>query len=251
MNLKYNSSSYIFLLIVLYNFFVNIESIQIYWITNGKKSISTSVFTGLEKYFSMSINKLDLSKLDEVIGKKCHILIFDNIDIKDIDYSVIASVKEKNKSMHTLFAAKEVDEKHAIKIYNKHFDYILMSSYGNAYARAKLRNVLNRKSSKYIFDNIVFNFGELEVNRAEREIKKSDGSIINFTKIEYKITSYLIRNKDRFVPKDELFQKVWGYDEDTTRLLDQYLHRVKKKLDGFAVFVKDKTKGIKISTENN
>jgi len=51
------------------------------------------------------------------------------------------------------------------------------------------------------------------------------------TNTEYRFLVYLLDNKSRAVPRDELFSKIWGYDcEIETRAIDDTVKRLRRKL---------------------
>lgn len=54
---------------------------------------------------------------------------------------------------------------------------------------------------------------------------------IRFTATEYALILYLIKNNDRAISRDELLEKVWGYENFVeTRATDDTVKRIRKKL---------------------
>jgi DNA-binding response OmpR family regulator len=58
-----------------------------------------------------------------------------------------------------------------------------------------------------------------------------NGTIIHFTVMEFNLLLYLIKNKNTAISRDELLNKIWGFDDDVeTRATDDMIMRVRKKL---------------------
>jgi len=54
---------------------------------------------------------------------------------------------------------------------------------------------------------------------------------LDLTPNEYSLLSYLVENKDRAVPREELLDKIWGYNSAVeTRVADDTVKRLRKKL---------------------
>ena len=72
---------------------------------------------------------------------------------------------------------------------------------------ARIKALTNRTSN-----NInVYKLGSLEVNFSSHYIK-IDNNIINVTPKEFEILSYLIKNKEIAISREQLLSSVWGYD---------------------------------------
>jgi hypothetical protein len=53
---------------------------------------------------------------------------------------------------------------------------------------------------------------------------------IELTKIESKLLRYLMQRKHLYTSKNKLFKYVWGYEEDTSRNLEQIVFKLKNKI---------------------
>jgi two-component system response regulator RegX3 len=62
----------------------------------------------------------------------------------------------------------------------------------------------------------------------------SNGQDLVFTRREIEILGYLHANQDRAVPRDELLNKVWGYDRNAaieTRTVDIHIAKLRRKIE--------------------
>lgn len=59
-----------------------------------------------------------------------------------------------------------------------------------------------------------------------------DGTTVELTKKEYSLLEYLLRNKRQVLTRDQILQKVWGYDYvGDTNVVDVYIRYLRAKLD--------------------
>ena len=69
------------------------------------------------------------------------------------------------------------------------------------------------------------------INKKTRIVKKHD-IIIELTNKEYKLLTYLLENNQRVVEREELLNKIWGYDfVGESRALDVHIRALRSKLD--------------------
>ncbi|MDE6182366.1 MAG: response regulator transcription factor [Eubacteriales bacterium] len=74
------------------------------------------------------------------------------------------------------------------------------------------------------------NIGNLKVNFITREVFVS-GKLVEVTYKEYELLKYLIENINKPVSREELLNKVWGYEyTGETRTVDIHIKTIRKKL---------------------
>ena len=79
-------------------------------------------------------------------------------------------------------------------------------------------------------DNCELKFGDIIINQ-NNKIVTYNGNNIELTPNEYNLLSYLFEHKDRAVSRDELLNKVWGYNSEVeTRAADDTVKRLRKKI---------------------
>lgn len=86
-------------------------------------------------------------------------------------------------------------------------------------------------------DNIL-SFGKLKINPVERKILV-DSTYVDLTFKEFEVLLCLAQNKGRVFTREDLLNKVWGYDfEGTTRAVDILIQRLRKKLGTCQKYIK-------------
>jgi two-component system alkaline phosphatase synthesis response regulator PhoP len=76
----------------------------------------------------------------------------------------------------------------------------------------------------YEFDDVTVDFRRAEVRR--------NGRAVNLAGKEMQLLRYLIDNRERVVPREEIMQKVWEYASDTSsRTIDTHVAWLRQKLE--------------------
>jgi DNA-binding response OmpR family regulator len=94
---------------------------------------------------------------------------------------------------------------------------------------ARLRALIRRSSrvspeNLYVFEDVMVDFSKMEITRG--------GEKIAVTAKEFKTLEFLTKNAERTISRDELLDKVWGYqDYPCTRTVDNHMLRLRQKLE--------------------
>jgi two-component system OmpR family response regulator len=90
---------------------------------------------------------------------------------------------------------------------------------------------LARRSSRLVKETVL-RVGDLEMDLVSRTVSRR-GREIKLLPREFQLLEYLVRNEDRVVPRAMLLQHVWDLHFDpTTNIIDVYVGRVRRKVDG-------------------
>lgn len=93
---------------------------------------------------------------------------------------------------------------------------------------ARIEVVFRRQDN---LNSSIVKFKDLVIDRNSRSVRKNDKAI-NLTNKEYELLMILIDNKDKVVTRDELLEKIWGYEyEPETNVTDVYIRYLRTKLD--------------------
>lgn len=99
---------------------------------------------------------------------------------------------------------------------------------------ARIKALTNRTSN-----NIdIYKLGSLEINFSSHYIK-IDNNIINVTPKEFEILSYLIKNKEIAISREQLLSSVWGYDFfGDDRTVDTHIKMLRNSLGKYRDHIK-------------
>jgi two-component system, OmpR family, response regulator len=94
---------------------------------------------------------------------------------------------------------------------------------------ARIR-VLGRRSS-HDFVPEVFVLGNVKVDLNQRIVTREE-CLIDLSPTEFGLLEFLLRNRGRILSRDQLLERVWGYDADPKgNVVELYIHYLRRKLD--------------------
>lgn len=105
-----------------------------------------------------------------------------------------------------------------------------------AFAELLARIEALARRSDTVVKETVLRVGDLELDLVSRTVRRS-GRRIELLPREFQVLEYLVRNQGRVVPRAMLLQHVWDLCFDpTTNIIDVYVGRVRKKVDGLQAY---------------
>lgn len=108
-------------------------------------------------------------------------------------------------------------------------DYI-QKPYTLSILLAKVKTVLKRLSSSSMNHQEVLEFGPIQIDTNMHRVRVN-GTVIQLKAMEYKLLSYLARNKNRIITKEELFQQVWGDAFVGDGTLNVHIRHLREKIE--------------------
>lgn len=91
------------------------------------------------------------------------------------------------------------------------------------YARAR---ALTRRTQDHAWSTTI---GGLTIEPKTREVRKG-AKVVPFTPREYELFAYLVQERGRVVPREELLTRLWPEESPNTNVLDVHIRNVRKKL---------------------
>jgi len=96
--------------------------------------------------------------------------------------------------------------------------------------KAVLKRAGNDLSSKNKVNKRIFEISDLKIDFENYEILKSNKKL-ELTLKEYELLKYFVENSDKVITRDEILDKVWGYDFfGESRTLDVHIRNLRKKI---------------------
>ncbi len=96
---------------------------------------------------------------------------------------------------------------------------------------ARIEALLRRARTLAASSADVYAFGTVEVDFRRAEVKR-DGAPVELSGLELKLLRYLIEHRGAVLTRDELLEKVWGYDAmPVTRTVDVHIASLRQKLE--------------------
>jgi len=96
---------------------------------------------------------------------------------------------------------------------------------------ARIEALLRRARTLVASSADVYAFGNIEVDFRRAEVRK-DGAEIELSGLEMKLLRYFVEHRGAVLTRDELLEKVWGYDATpVTRTVDVHIASLRQKLE--------------------
>ena len=192
-------------------------------------SLSNSVFDFLDDFADvMQVFDGDEGLYEAESGVYDLILLDLMLPEKD-GFTVLKELREKGVTTPVLImTAKEslYDKGHGFELGAD--DYLTKPFY---LEELKMRiQALLKRSGK--FDQNTLSFGDVRVNLSTNSTFVGDKEVELLGK-EFDLLVYFLQNQNVILPKSQIFDRLWGFDSDTTvSVVEVYVSKIRKKLKG-------------------
>lgn len=143
---------------------------------------------------------------------------------------IVKALRAQNISVPVLFlTAKDSVQDRVIGLNSGADDY-LVKPFAIPELVARVKALLRRTGAAGKEGELFF--GDLSVNS-----KLKDGFVgknaLQLTSKEYELLEYLILNQGHILTREQIFDRIWGFESETTMgIVDLYIHYLRKKLAG-------------------
>ena len=174
------------------------------------------VFDGDEGLYEAESGVYDLILLDLMLPEKNGFQVLKELREKDIHTAVL------------IMTAKEsLDDKgHGFELGAD--DYLTKPFY---LEELKMRIQALLKRSGKLMDSSLY-YKNLKVD-TERNVVTVDEKEVELLGKEFELLVYFLQNQNVILPKSQIFDRIWGFDSDTTiSVVEVYVSKIRKKLKG-------------------
>lgn len=164
------------------------------------------------------------------LDKAPNIIILD-IMLPDLSgYDVCRRIKEKMPSLRILMLSAKGEEVDKVVGLELGADDYMTKPFSVRELLARVRALMRRGeiSSGEITH---YSLGSVKIDLKSHEVTRS-GKKIELTSLEVKILKHLISHRGEVVTRDQLLDKIWGYEVyPTTRTVDNLIMKLRKKIE--------------------
>ncbi|MBE5933904.1 MAG: response regulator transcription factor [Lachnospiraceae bacterium] len=140
-------------------------------------------------------------------------------------FAVCSKIREKDNTPIIIVSAKDSKEDKLNGILLGADDYI-EKPYDIDILLAKVQGIFKRR---YSTDEIIC--GDIKLDKIGHRVYKN-GEEKSLNAKEYALLLYLMENQDKVISKDELFNKIWGFDSDSEpQTLTVHIKWLREKLE--------------------
>ncbi len=179
----------------------------------------------------------------EIANQKPDLVILDIMLPEEDGISVLkklrAAVATRNLPIMML-TAKSTEYDKVLGLDSGADDYV-SKPFGIMELIARVKALLRRTEANQ--DETEYHFGPLVLNPAKHLIQV-DGKDVTLTLKEFQLLCYLAENKGNVMTRDQILQKIWGYEFDgENRTVDVHIRTLRAKL-GEAGYVVETVRGL-------
>ncbi|WP_270942221.1 response regulator transcription factor [Romboutsia lituseburensis] len=178
--------------------------------------------------------------LKEFNEKECDLVILDVMMPGSDGFEICTSIRKKSTVPIIMLTARDSDIDYITGITLGSDDYFtkpfspmaLVMRVKAIFRRIDFEKIQNNKSKQTVLE-----FGNITINTDTKTVSNLNETI-DLTPNEYNLLTYLFENKERAVSREELLNKVWGYDSEIeTRAADDTVKRLRKKISDTNILI--------------
>ena len=166
--------------------------------------------------------------LDYIFSVEYDVILLDIMLPKLNGFEVLKKIRSRNiKTPVLLLTARDGIEDRVQGLDFGADDY-LIKPFAFDELLARIRVLLRRNTNNA---SNVFTIANLSVNCDSHEVYR-DKTPIKLSTREFTILEYMIRNKEKVLPREKIEQHIWDYNyEGGTNVVDVYIRYLRKKID--------------------
>lgn len=185
-------------------------------------AVIDQIYDGFEALIAVQEHNYDLVLLDVMLP---------NVD----GFDICRKLRETKDTPVIMLSALS-DEENQIKGYDLGVDEYVTKPYSPKLVLKKIEAILNRYSEEVTEDFKVY--GIIKYNLDKHQIMVEDEDV-SLNKKEWDLFNTFISNKGRLFSRDDLLNKVWGFDYfGDERTVDTHIKRLRKKLRNASTYIK-------------
>ncbi len=156
-------------------------------------------------------------------------LIILDIMLPDIDgYAFCRELRAGGSPVCVLMLTARTLEEDLVRGFEAGADDYVAKPYRLAELLARVRALLRRGAPT----SATARFGDFVLDRDGRKLTRGPGELVELTRKEFDLLAYLIDNRDRALPRQQILDAVWGEDVIVdARTIDNFVSSLKKKLE--------------------
>ncbi len=146
-------------------------------------------------------------------------------------FEVLQKLRDQNIETPVLFLTARDSLEDRVRGLNLGGDDYLVKPFQNQELQARLQAIL-RRSAKLSMDHKLTYKG-IVINSKKKQILIND-EVIHATVKQYELLEYLINNREQILTREQIYDRIWGFDSDTTiGIVEVYIHKIRKILQAF------------------
>lgn len=144
-------------------------------------------------------------------------------------FEVLQALRKEDIKTPVLFLTAKDSLEDRVKGLDSGGDDYITKPFQAAELKARIRALLRRSGS--LTTNQTLQYRGIEMLGKDRDVLV-DGKPMKLTLKQYELLEYLIQNRGAILTKEQIYDRVWGFDSDTTiAIVEVFMHHLRKKLE--------------------
>lgn len=197
-------------------------------VVEDDENLASNIATFLSDFSEVNIESDGLSGKFAATENVYDLIILDIMLPEMNGYDVLKNIRTDgiNTPVLILTAKAELDDK--VHGFNLGADDYLTKPFHREELLVRVKALLKRSGA--LTDDSIIKINNLEVNLNNHEILANQQKI-ELNGKEYDLLVYLLQNKNTILTKDQIFERIWGFDSDTSiTVVEVYMSNLRKKL---------------------
>lgn len=146
-------------------------------------------------------------------------------------FEIIKTIRQEGVKTPVCFLTARDSLEDRVKGLDLGGDDYLVKPFQAAELIARVKALLRRSGSLGIDQAITYE--TIKLNGKEYPIEISNQQL-KLTLKQYELLEFLIQNKGAILTKEQIYDRVWGFESDTTmEIVEVFMHHIRKKLEPF------------------
>ncbi|PRT28695.1 response regulator transcription factor [Bacillus wiedmannii] len=146
-------------------------------------------------------------------------------------FEVIQKIRDEKIETPVLFLTARDSLEDRVKGLDFGGDDYIVKPFQAPELKARIRALLRRSGSLTTRQTI--RYKGIELFGKDKDVQVDEQSM-KLTLKQYELLEYLIQNSGKILMREQIFDRVWGFDSDTTvAIVEVYVHHLRKKLEPF------------------
>lgn len=200
------------------------------FVVDDERNIRDLIRKYLEKEnFKVTVFEDGQNLLSEINRLKPDLLVLD-IMMPNSDGLELCKEIRKQTELPIIFVSARYEELDRILGLELGADDYLSKPFSPRELVVRIKNIFRRMEKGSLQKVEELAAKDIKIESSRRYIEK-DGNELNLTTKEYDLMEFMIRNKNMPFTREQLLEKVWGYDYiGDIRVIDDLIKRLRKKL---------------------
>lgn len=190
--------------------------------------LANNIETFLNEFSQVDIENDGLSGKFDAVEGVYDLIILDLMLPGMNGYDILKSIRQEKITTPVLIltAKAELDDK--LRGFDLGADDYLTKPFHREELQVRVKALLKRSGA--LADDSILKINDIEINLNNHEVRIENNPIALNGK-EYDLLVYLVQNKNTILTKDQIFERIWGFDSDTSiTVVEVYMSNLRKKL---------------------